>query len=93
MTVTTVLVNEAELESYRRELNAYCYRMLGSPFEAEDAVQETLFKAWRNLDTFEGRSSLRTWLYRIASNVCFDMLKSGQRRAMPMDLNEAGLWK
>ena len=76
----------AELDQYRAELTAYCYRMLGSPFEAEDAVQETLIRAWRSLDRFEGRSSLRSWLYRIATNVSFDMLGSRERRARPMDL-------
>lgn len=79
---------EADLEQYRGELIGYCYRMLGSSSEAEDAVQETMTKAWRNLDRFEGRSSLRTWLYKIASNTCFDQLRSSQRRARPMDLSD-----
>ncbi|MEZ5180881.1 MAG: sigma-70 family RNA polymerase sigma factor [Acidimicrobiales bacterium] len=77
-----------ELERYRGELTGNCYRMLGASSEAEDAVQETLTKAWRNLDRFEGRSSLRTWLYRIASNTCFDMTGAVQRRARPMDLSQ-----
>jgi RNA polymerase sigma-70 factor, ECF subfamily len=78
------------LERYRAELTGYCYRMLGSSADAEDAVQETFLRAWRSYDQFEGRSSLRSWLYRIASNVCFDALGSRQRRARPMDLTGPG---
>jgi RNA polymerase sigma-70 factor, ECF subfamily len=78
-----------DLEQYRRELTGYAYRMLGSSFEAEDAVQESLIRAWRASDRFEGRSSLRTWLYRITTNVCFDMLEGRERRARPMDLGPA----
>lgn len=76
----------ALLEPYRRELTGYCYRMLGGAFEADDAVQETMLRAWRSYDRFEGRSSLRSWLYRIATNVCFDHLGSSKRRERPMGL-------
>ena len=77
------------LEQYRRELTGYCYRMLGSGFEADDAVQEAMLRAWRAADGFEGRSSVRSWLYRIATNVCLDMLRGRQRRALPIDLGPA----
>ncbi|MFE7650306.1 sigma-70 family RNA polymerase sigma factor [Streptomyces phaeoluteigriseus] len=80
---------DARLEKHRVELTGYCYRMLGSSFEAEDAVQDTLVRAWRSYDKFEGRSSLRSWLYRIATNVCLDMLNAGNKRARPMDLSES----
>jgi RNA polymerase sigma-70 factor (ECF subfamily) len=77
---------ELRLEEHRSELTGYCYRMLASAFEAEDAVQETFLRAWRGYDRFEGRAALRSWLYRIATNVCLDMLEGRKRRARPMDL-------
>jgi RNA polymerase sigma-70 factor (ECF subfamily) len=86
---TTTHDLEGRLEQHRAELIAYAYRMLGSPFEAEDAVQETLIRAWKAFDRFEGRAALRSWLYRIATNVCLDMLTSRERRAMPMDFGPA----
>jgi RNA polymerase sigma-70 factor, ECF subfamily len=81
---------ERQLEEYRRELTGYCYRMLGSAFEAEDAVQETMLRAWRSLDRFEGRAALKSWLYRIATNVCLDMLNGKERRIRPLELGPAG---
>ena len=80
---------DVRLEKHRVELTGYCYRMLGSSFEAEDAVQDTMVRAWRNYEKFEGRSSLRSWLYRIATNVCLDMLSAGNKRARPVDLSDS----
>jgi RNA polymerase sigma-70 factor, ECF subfamily len=80
---------EQQLALHRPELVGYCYRMLGSPFEAEDAVQETLLRAWRGFDQFEARAALRSWLYRIATNVCLDLLRGRARRARPMDLGDS----
>ncbi|MBG0852962.1 sigma-70 family RNA polymerase sigma factor [Streptomyces spinoverrucosus] len=88
-TATTTTDLDIRLEKHRVELTGYCYRMLGSSFEAEDAVQDTMVRAWRSYDKFEGRSSLRSWLYRIATNVCLDMLTAGNKRARPMDLTES----
>src|SRR5262245_39211589 len=80
---------EREVEDRRVEMTAYAYRMLGSAFEAEDAVQETMLRAWKHLDQFQGRSSVRSWLYSIETNVCLDMLSGRQRRARPMELGPA----
>jgi RNA polymerase sigma-70 factor (ECF subfamily) len=88
--MATAAVAASDLEQYRRELTGYCYRMLGSALDAEDAVQETMLRAWRSLDRFEGRSALKSWLYRIATNVCFDSLNGREKRARPMDLGGPG---
>jgi len=86
MELSTQTLAVDEFERYRRELTGFCYRMLGSGFEADDAVQETMVRAWRAADRFEGRSTVRSWLYRIATNVCLDMLRGRERRARPMEL-------
>jgi RNA polymerase sigma-70 factor (ECF subfamily) len=86
LAVQSATVPDHDLELYRRDLTGYCYRMLGSSFEAEDAVQETMVRAWKNLDSFEGRSAVRSWLYRIATNVCLDMLRGRRRRALPVEV-------
>jgi RNA polymerase sigma-70 factor, ECF subfamily len=86
VTVSPHAPTAEDLEGHRRELTAYCYRMLGSGFDAEDAVQEAMVRAWRAGEDFEGRSSVRSWLYRIATNVCLDALRGRQRRARPMEL-------
>lgn len=88
--LATGAIGADELEEYRHELVGYCYRMLGSIHEAEDAVQETMLRAWRALARFEDRGGLRPWLYRIATNVCFDLLKGRRRRALPVEISPAG---
>ena len=77
--------SEAQLEEHRSALTGHCYRMLGSVMDADDAVQETMVRAWRSLAGFDGRSSLRTWLYRIATNVCLDTIGANARRARPTE--------
>jgi RNA polymerase sigma-70 factor (ECF subfamily) len=78
-------VDYAQLEAHRPVLTGHCYRMLGSTFDADDAVQETMIRAWRSMDQFDGRASMKTWLYRIATNVCLDELRNRGRRARPIE--------
>src|SRR6185503_11861735 len=78
-------VDVAQLETHRAGLTGHCYRMLGSTFDADDAVQETMIRAWRGYDRFDGRASLKSWLYRIATNVCLDELNKRSRRAHPIE--------
>src|SRR5512134_2563516 len=84
------MMTAEQLEAHREALVGHCYRMLGSAAEADDAVQETLVRAWRALEGFDGRASLRTWLYRIATNVCLDALADGARRVRPVDDGPSG---
>lgn len=82
-------IDVTELEAHRTALTGHCYRMLGSAADADDAVQETIVRAWRSMERFEGRSSVRTWLYRIATNVCLDQLSDGARRMRPFEEGSA----
>jgi RNA polymerase sigma-70 factor (ECF subfamily) len=84
------MIAAEQLEEHRAALTGHCYRMLGSAAEADDAVQEAMVRAWRNLERFEGRASLRTWLYRIATRVCLDALSDRSRRERPVDLGPPG---
>src|SRR3954471_18118332 len=88
--MTAGVVDIAQLEAHRTALTGHCYRMLGSAFDADDAVQETMVRAWRGLERFDGRASLRTWMYRIATNVCLDALSSRSRRMRPLKDLPAG---
>lgn len=85
-----IVASASDLEQHRTALTGYCYRMLGSPVDADDAVQETMLRAWRSLDAFDGRASLKTWLFRVATNVCLDALADRARRARPLDLGPSG---
>src|SRR6185295_4159366 len=88
--IKTRVLDSADLESHRASLTGHCYRMLGSAADAEDAAQEAIVRAWRSLDRFEGRASVRTWLHRIATNVCLDALADGSRKWRPMEEGPAG---
>ena len=88
-TIATTGTVTYDLEMHRAELTGYCYRMLGSAHDADDAVQDTMVRAWKAIDGFEGRSAVRSWLYRIATNVCIDMQRGSQRRALAMDMGPA----
>jgi RNA polymerase sigma-70 factor, ECF subfamily len=90
METNIVLGTIDQLETHRPALTGHCYRMLGSAMDADDAVQETMIRAWRSFDRFDGRSSVRTWLYKIATNVCLDELSDRSRRARPMEEGPAG---
>jgi len=91
-TMSTATIDlERRLEQHRPELTGYCYRMLGSAFEAEDAVQETMVRAWKGFDRLEDHAAMRAWLYRIATNVCYDLLNGKQRRARPIDLGPSAV--
>jgi len=90
MCPTPASLDARALEEHRSALTGHCYRMLGSAAEADDAVQETMVRAWRSMNHYEGRAALRTWLYRIATNVCLDALSERSRRARPMELRPAG---
>jgi RNA polymerase sigma-70 factor (ECF subfamily) len=83
-------IDISELEAHRAALTGHCYRMLGSAVDAEDAAQEAIVRAWRSLDSFEGRASLKTWLHRIATNICLDTLASSSRRTRPMEMGPVG---
>ena len=86
---TDTITADLDFEQHRRELTGYCYRMLGSGYDAEDAVQEAMVRAWRSADRLEDPAALKSWLYRIATNVCYDMLQGARRRARPMDFGPA----